>query len=371
MKNCFLFLIVWGVLTSGCGIFPKKPDGTPSNYLKKEDKVEQTQKQIEAAEKKIENKGVSFLYGARLTLAQETNKTPHVVVSERFLDLATLSLGTPSISDAKIIDEISKGLIDEFKAKIEQEKSESLKLRIINSNDRKEIESLKLELKLAESSAEKYDKSHKLAEKLLLSTEKNVSDLQEEIIKLGGKHESELKKLQDLNHENAAKAAAWEEDNGFWQQFNIFKDIFSLIKKLAVISLIGGVLFIGFKVLEIFFPAFNILGTVFGGIVKMISKFVPAAKNAAGLVSDAVYSGFKNIVKATENALNIIENHDIESQLLKNYPTDYKFSTQEVKNLLIQHSEQIEKIIKDELKIHTDSDDKGLIHRTKVELNLK
>lgn len=311
--------------------------------IKEQAKVEQIQKQIDKKDNQLEDKGKALVYGAKYTLEQETNKTPTIVVSSRFLDLATLSLGNPSANDARIIKEISDNLLAESK----------------------------IQLALTKEEADKYKKLHLDGELKFKKLENEIILIQKEKqLKI---NELELKneKLEEVNAENAGKAAEYDKEHGFWQQFNIFSDIFSLIKKLFVLSIILGVGFIVFKVLEILFPALNILGVVFGGLGKIVMKFVPGITKTMGLVSSKVYGGFKGLVKATEDALRKIEEVDIESKLIINYPEDYKFTKLEVKNLLEQHSEAIENIIKEELKEHSNDEDRALVTKAKIDLGIK
>ena len=310
------------VLITGCfGSLSKKDSGVDKDYLAKQAKSEKAKQDIRANDDKIIDKGKAFIHATKYTLNQETNRTPHIEVSKTFLDLAQLSIGLPAIKDAKLVEEISDGLISGYKA-------ENLKLQLQNSTNKLEIDILKIELKKAESEA-------KSANSKLDSFQGEVIKLQLNEDLLKKKYEGELSKLNKENLDNAEKAKAWDADNGFWQQFNIFSDIVSLIKKLFVMSVIGGVLFIVFKTLEVFFPAFSLVSGVFSVIIGVIKKIAPTALKMAGCVSSKVYDTLSQVIHSNQSFMKTLKEMPIEEDLIKGYPDDYIFEKKEVKELLL------------------------------------
>lgn len=354
MKAKLPYLIVFLIILTGCFGSLKKPDTVDKDYLNKQKQSEKAKLEITAAEKKIEDKGRAFLHAAEYTLNQETNKTPHVLVTGTFLNYATLSLGKPSINDAKIVEEISDGLVSGYKA-------ENLKLRLESSTNKIEIDILKSQLKTAESEA-------KAANSKLDKFTQDVVRLQNNEELLKKKYQNELDKLNEENLENAAKAAAWDDEHGFWEQFNIFKDVFGLIKKLFVISVIGGVLFVAFKTLEVFFPAFSLVSGIFSIMIGIIKKIAPAAIKSAGFVSNTALETVKHLVKSQDTIFKKLKNEDFELDLVKSYPDDYKFNKREVLELLYKLTDVTVDSIESTLKEVTNEKTKGVITLVKQEI---
>ena len=357
---------------TGCA---SAPNLFKKSAITQKEKVEQvvndTKEKVEKLTTKIEDKGTAFVYGAKYSLSFETNKTHAINTSETFLNLATLTLGNPSVSDAKTIREITDNLLNKYKIDLEKAKQGQLNAELKVSQNEDEIKQIKSELKESEKREEAAIKKVELGNKTLTTIEKELILLQKDKELLEGTLNKKIKDLEEVNKENAQMAAQYQVDNSFWAKINPFNSLFDFVKKLFGWGLFLGVVFIVFKVLEIFFPGLNILSVIFGGIGKMVMKIVPGISKAMGLVSVKVSEGFKGLVKATEDSLRKIEQVDIESQIIKNYPDDYKFNKSEVKVLLEQLSEEIEKLIKEELKEHTDNDSRALVSKAKIDLGIK
>jgi len=319
--------------------------------------VDSTKKAIAKNETKIEDKGKAFVYGAKYANEQETNRTPAIDISSKFLDLAQISLGNPSLQDSILMRDITDNLLKEVKIKLELEKQRGDLTEKELKESNKLISAYKKDIESANLQLNKFSNDI-----ILLQKDKEI---------LNNNLNKSLEKLDIVNKENADLAAKWQEENIWYKQLNPFTDLFSFFKKLFGWGIFLGIGFIIFKVLEIFFPALNILGVIFSPIVTCIKKFIPSAIKGASLISSKVYSGFKGLVKATEDALKKIEEMDIESKIIKNYPDDYKFTKTEVKTLLEQHSESIEAIIKEELKEHSTDEDRALVTKAKIDLGIK
>lgn len=352
-SSLFVFLII----LTGCFGSLKKPDAVDKDYLNKQKQTEKAKSEITAAEKKIEDKGRSFLHAAEYTLNQETNKTPHVLVTGTFLNYATLSLGKPSVSDAKLVEEISDGLVSGYKA-------ENLKLRLQSSTNKIEIDILKSQLKAAESEA-------KAANSKLNKYTQDVVRLQNNEELLRKKYEAELGKLEKENLDNAAKAAAWDDDHTLIGSLNPFKDIVSLFKKLFTLSVIGGILFIGFKVLEVFFPALSILSGIGSMCIEIVKKILPGAIKSAGLVGKGVYDALAHVVKSNQEFLAKLEQLPLEDELIEKYPDNYSFSKKEVKELLLSLTDKTVEELKKELQKNTDENSRGIISYVKADNGIK
>lgn len=320
MKRFFLFLLLVPVL-SGCFQIP---------FLKKtkaEEKVAQTSKAIDKNQEKIEDKGKAFVYAANYVNKQETNRTPQINLESRFIDLAQLTLGNPSIQDAQLMRDIADGLLKDA------------------------------------------IKDKEIAEKKLDEFSKEVIKYQKNEAALTEKYESALEKVNKINDQNAIKAGKWDAENSQW--WNPFYDIFKLFKKLLILGLIGGVLFVGFHILEIFFPEVSFISSIFGFFGKILIKFFPKVKNAAGLVGASVLNGLKATVKGIDATFDKLKNYPIEQELLIGYPNDKLFNKSEVQALLEAHSERIHDLIKTELEKAGDDESKAVINLAKQEIGIK
>lgn len=357
MKTKLPYLIIFLIILTGCFGSLKKPDTVDKDYLNKQKQSEKAKLEITAAEKKIEDKGRAFLHAAEYTLNQETNKTPHVLVTGTFLNYATLSLGKPSINDAKIVEEISDGLISGYKA-------ENIKLRLESSTNKVEIDILKTQLKAAESEA-------KAANLKLDKFTQDVVRLQNNEELLKKKYQNELDKLNEENLANAAKAAAWDEDNSFLNSINPLHDLAKFFKKLFTLTVIAGILFIGFKVLEVFFPALSILSGIGGMCIGVVKKILPGAIKSAGLVGKGVYDALAHVVKSNQEFLSKLEQLPLEDELIEKYPDNYNFTKKEVKELLLSLTDKTVEELKKELQKNTDEQSRGIISYVKADKGIK
>ena len=357
MKTKLPYLIVFLIILTGCFGSLKKPDTVDKDYLNKQKQSEKAKLEITAAEKKIEDKGRAFLHAAEYTLNQETNKTPHVLVTGTFLNYATLSLGKPSINDAKIVEEISDGLVSGYKA-------ENLKLRLESSTNKIEIDILKSQLKTAESEA-------KAANSKLDKFTQDVVRLQNNEELLKKKYQNELDKLNEENLANAAKAAAWDDDNSFINSINPLHDLAKFFKKLFTLTVIGGILFIAFKILEIFFPALSILSGIGGMCIGVVKKILPGAIKSAGLVGKGVYDALAHVVKSNQEFLSKLEQLPLEDELIEKYPDNYNFTKKEVKELLLSLTDKTVEELKKELQKNTDEQSRGIISYVKADKGIK
>lgn len=354
MKTKLPYLIIFLIVLTGCFGSLKKPDTIDKDYLNKQKQTEKAKAEISIAEKKIEDKGRAFLHAAEYTLNQETNKTPYVQVTGTFLNYATLSLGKPSVSDAKIVEEISDGLISGYRA-------ENLKLRLESSTNKVEIDILKSQLKTAESEA-------KSANTKLDKFTQEVVRLQNNEELLKKKYEVELGKLEKQNQDNAAKAAAWDEDNSFLNSINPLHDLAKFFKKLFTLTVIAGILFIGFKVLEVFFPALSILSGIGSMCIGIVKKILPGAIKGAGLVSGQALEALKHVVQSNYSFMKTLRDKPIEDDLIEKYPDNYNFTKKEVKELLLALTDKTLEELEKELSKNTDETSRGFITTVKQEI---
>ena len=351
-----IFLILSIALITGCFGLSQKESGVDKDYLAKQAKTEKAKQEIKVNLDKVTDKGKALVHGAGYAINLETNKTPPVQVAGELISHAQLTLGNPSLADSKKIEDIVDGLVQEVKA-------ENLKLKIQNTTNKLELDILKTELKKADSEG-------KAARQKLNAFEEQITKLQNNEDLLKKKYEGELDKLNKENLDNAEKAKNWDAEHGFWQQFNIFSDIVSLIKKLFTLSIICGVCVVLFKILEIFMPGLNIISSFFGVIVKCISKLFPAAKSAAGLVSSKVYDAFSHLVKANENIFEKLEKAPLEEEIVNLFPDDKMFTKSEVKTLLFQLTDKTIDLFKAELNKHTDENSKALVRYAKADAGI-
>lgn len=366
------FLLLGLLVFPGCGTWSKLFPNPQQKEAAATAKVVKTQKSIDEATVKLNDKSRAFVFGAVYSNHQETNRTPAIDVSLRFLDLATLTLGNPSVQDAQTIKEIADGLLEKAKIDLEQARADAANARIAAAKSKSEAQAAKNDYNDAQTQLEESKILKEAAEKKLTAFTGDVVKLQADKDSKIKTLEAQNVDLQKINDANAAKASQWDAENGFWASLNPLTDLFKFIKKLSVLTLVGGVLFGLFKILEIFFPELNLLGA-FGSVVVKVAKFiVPKAISGAGLVSSSVKTAFNGMVTATEKSLNVIENHDIESDLIANYPPDYKFSHDEVYKLLQDLSDKIQGIVKGNLvSSQADSTLTTLIQNAKIETGIK
>jgi hypothetical protein len=369
-----LSLFAWGCISFD----PSKVNDPLKDKRALDNKVKAIESALVTNKTLIEDKGRAFVHGGLYVLNQATNQTAEIKVAGRFLELATLSLRQPSMKDARTIEDIADGLLSQYKMEIAHSES----LRLESEADRMALSAtnqvLKLEVNQLRERADQlqtesalYKKQYDKAEKDLSAFAGQIVTLQEEQRNLNKKHALERNQQDAQNTENALKAAKWDAENGFWSQFNIFADITKFFKKLFSLCILGGILFIAFKLLEIFFPAFNILGTIFGGLIRGVQRLVPSAVKSANLVGRSVWEGFKGTVKAIENTRAKLEREDIESDLMENYPDNYQFSKKEVHALLEKMSAKINDILTAELTAQQKEEGYALVQHAKAESGIK
>ncbi len=365
-NNLLLFILIIGTC-AGCASWQKTPE---QKYIAEKAKVELVQKSIDDKNIKIQDKGKAFLYGAKIANWAETNRSVAIDVSAKFLDLSVLAIGEPSIRDATVIRDITDGLLLAQNTKIfEIETKAAIARESAATNE--------FQYKAAQKELEKIKEQNKINSNLVYNAELKLKTFDSTVSQLQDEKElairgltKELEKSDKLNEINSEKATSWDAENGFWASLNPFTDLWKFCKKMFTLGLIGGVLFVLFKVLEIFFPEMNIIGSVLGLFGKTVSKFVPSLTKSMDCVSNTVWTAMKHSVSATEDTLNKLKNQDIESPLIESYSNDYKFSKDEVKELLEKHSENIQNFILNNLSSTMDSTSKGIVLAAKTELNV-
>lgn len=360
MKNYVVFVLAFFLCS--CALFDssvKSPNDNKNleKALQTQEKVQLKNDLIKIAEDKLEDKGKSLLHGGRYVLNLSTNKTPEIDVSLRFLDLAQLSLGNPTIKDAQVIEGIADGLLAEYKA-------ENLRLKATAETNRGEIKKL-------ENAASQLEKQHRDAELQLKTFVGTVNKIQEEKVKL----ESELKKEQgknnDLLEQLAVKADRFDEENSLLNSLNPFKDLFSFFKKMLGWGVILFVGFIVFQVIEIMFPGVAILSTIISIPIKVISRILPRALNFAGLVSNKVLDAASALVAANNDVIKSLKDEPLEEKLLENFPEDKTFTKKETLNLLFQLTENTLDMLISKLDKHLDSDTRGVVSQIKAKTGIK
>lgn len=328
----FVPILLVCLLLTGCSTFTS----LKNKFFSADKRVQTAVQRVEKKQGEIEDKGRSFVFGAKYANEFETNRSPSINLSHDFLDLATMTLGPPSIKDAQTIQEITDSLLN------------------------------RTQKDLASAIADKTK-----AEKRLQDYVGQVVTLQNESAKLSANYERELANLRKISEVNAVKASQYDAENGFWQSLNPLSDLWKFVKKLFILSLIVGGLIIVFHVLEVFFPGLKIVSTIFGGITRLALKFSPQAKKFAGVVSDSVYKSLKSTVQGLDNVFDKLKNQPIEQSLIQNFPDSHQFNKKEVLNLLEQHSENLEKLIKDELDKLNDNQSRTIVNAIKTKTDTK
>jgi outer membrane murein-binding lipoprotein Lpp len=353
MKNDYIIsTILVAVLLAGCtslGLNTKKYDKAKENVAKTEDSIKKN-------ETKIEDKGKAFVYGANYANKTETNRTPAVEISGKFLDLAQITLGNPSVKDAELMRGITDGLLQELKVQLEIEKQK-------NASSQKEIKDSNVKIT-------EYQKEIAKANTQLTEYSKSIINLQKEkdvLIEQLEKRKQEFAKITD---DNSEKAAQWEADNSFWANLNPFTDLFSFFKKLIGWGVFLFIIFIVFKVLEVFFPGLGILTVIGSAFISLTKKLIPTATRAAGLVSDKVYDSLSHVVKSNHSIIEKLDKLPIEDDLIEEYPYDKQFSKEEVRRLLYKLTEKTLEAFKSELNKNTDPHSRAVIRRVKSDAGI-
>ncbi len=311
---------------------------------------------IDSQTSKIQDKGKAFVFAANYSNQQETNRTPAINTSARFLDLAQLTFGNPTVKDATTVKNIVDGLLFE---KNFNESILSNRLAISESD----ISFYKKQSQIYKS---KIDK----AEDSLKSLTSDVINLQNEKVVLESKYKIKLEAVEKVNEQNADKAAKYDQENTFLNSINPFHDLAKLLKKLAILGTIGGLVIGAFRIAELFFPGLNIVGGFLGLIGKWIFKFAPKAKKMAGVVSSTVWDAFKVNVKALDSFFVSLSKGEIQGHILESIPNDAKLDKNEVSKLLDLYSDKVEIEIKNQLDKFHDEDSRGIVNLAKSDLGL-
>jgi hypothetical protein len=203
------------------------------------------------------------------------------------------------------------------------------------------------------------------------SFEGEITKLQNNEELLKKKYQGELDKLQKENEENAAKANAWDDENSLINSINPLHDLAKFVKKLFTLSIVCGGLFLGFKILEVFFPALSILSGIAGMALNVLKKIVPKAFEFAGLASSKVVDTLGQVLRSNQNFMQKLRDIPLEAELIKNYPADYKFTKDEVQGLLEQLTENTLDEMKKEYEKNTDTESRGYISLVKAKEGIK
>lgn len=359
MKSHFksVLLIFSIILTTGCFGLSQKESGVDKDYLKMQDRAAKAQKEIKLNTDRVTEKSKTLVHGAGYAINLETNKTPPVQVAGELISHAQLTLGNPSLADAKKIEDIVDGLVQEVKA-------ENIKLKIQNTTNKLELDILKTELKKADSEG-------KAARQKLNTFEEQITKLQNNEELLKKKYEGELDKLNKENLDNAEKAKNWDAEHGVLASLNPFTDLFSFIKKLFTLSIVCGVLFIAFRVLEIFIPSLSILSSIGSMIIGVVKKILPGAIQGAGLVGKSVLNTLSQVVQSNQSFMSTLKNMPIEDELIEKYPEDYKFNKKEVKELLLALTDKTLAELQKELDKNLNEETRGVVSYVKAASGIK
>lgn len=353
MKNIHFFLLgicLFILMGASCESHPgKRPDAQKA--------VTVAGKVVDSKKQEIISKGIAYVYAAGNALSKvpETNKAPEVVVGSRFIELAKLTLGPPSIEDAMKMDAIVDGLLKESKEAAALAQARAAESELLAETYKKEAEVFRQQRIKAEKSLADFNGK-------VIILEKERGDLTKEL-------QDRVEKLQNINDGIAAKADKWDEENSFWNSINPFYDLGKFFKKISVWALIIGLLFMIAKFGGVIFPALSgVTGVVdwFLGLVgKLVFRVSPSAKKSAGVVGDSVFSALEATVNGLEKSLDKIKNHPIEEDVLRFCPRTKMYNFNEVRDVLEQHSENILSIIKADLKEYHTFENRSVIKSVK------
>lgn len=367
MRNFLVILLVLG-LTTGCALFDKKPGGASEKQLEKENRAEIALKAIESNKKVLDNKASALVFGSKYTLEQETNKTPRVEVSLRFIELATLTLEKPSVKDANLIMEISDGLVKGYREEAELAKKQAAEAQGRAAISDKEKDEAKIAARIASDLASKARQEHLDAEKKLALFTKDITVLQEREKSLIEKADKAELALKEFARENSGKAEVYDEENSFLNSINPFYDLMKFVKKLFTLSIVCVILFIVFKVVEIFCPALSIVSGIAGMILSVFKKLVPKAFSMVGMVSSSALDALRHVVKSQDDIFKKLKNEPFEQELIQNYPDSYQFNKKEVLDLLNQLTEKTVDSMEIVLSKVTNEESRGVITQIKQEI---
>lgn len=360
MKSHFksVLLIFSIILITGCfGGLSKKESGIDKDYLALQEKSAKAKSEIELNKLKVTEKAKSFAHATVYTLTLETNKTPEIKTASEFARYTQLTLGNPSVEDARRIEDIADGLIKEAR-------NENLKLRIEASTNKVEIDYLRSQIKATESEA-------KSARQKMEEFQEMVGRLQLNEDKLKSKYEGELSKLNKENLENAEKAKIFDNERGFLASLNPFTDLVNFVKKLFTLSIVCGLLFLAFKILEVFFPALNLLSMFGSMVIGVVKKILPGAIQGAGLVGKSVLNTLSQVVQSNQSFMKTLKEMPIEDDLIKSYPDDYIFEKKEVKELLLALTDKTLAELQKELDKNLNEETRGVVTYVKAASGIK
>jgi len=308
--------------------------------LASQTKADTTVAKIQKVEDVKQGSGRTFVYGTKLALdkaatdavSQITNVSLSIDIARGMNNNAMLTLGLPSTAEALVITDIVTGLLST---------NEVLK---------------------AKANALEAQLSHSIAAK------------EAEIDKLKSTLETQLDDVKKIAQANASKADLYNEEHSFWNSINPFYDLWRFLKKLTFLGLTIGALVAAVKLAGIFFPALGpiagIIDSIFGGLVRWVTRVIPGVATKAGLVGTSVLASFKKVVKGVGVTMDTLKKEDIESALLDPFPNDKMFTKLEVRTLLEQHSINIDTLLSDRLAKLTNDEDRVVINKLRSEMGL-
>lgn len=200
------------------------------NFLKKEDKIAQTQQKIQVNKDNQNDLSSVYVYGISYVLSKDNNKNEYSTIAKDFADKSLLVTGNPPAKDALQMKKIVDGLVS------------------TNKDD----------IALATKLLEEKDKQ-------ILKLEKKQSELEDRL----GKQNEDLIKTAEQNAKDAQLMVTLRR----WFRISIF-------------SILG---LIGFRLACVFVPQLMpiglILDNLLGGLFKITTKALPKAADAAGLIA--------------------------------------------------------------------------------------
>lgn len=228
MKTHLLILTAILALAAGC-FTPKDRQAAA------DEKVAKAKNAIEKNDDKIERKGVGYTYAGDYSLSLDPTPSPFSKLAKEMTERSLVATGLPEMQEILELRSIVRGLL--------------------STNVTQKAQ----------------------AEKDLAARDQEVVKLQAANKNLEDKLQVAEQKRDEVSKENAEYATKWKKMTGW-------------IKKI----LWGvGILF-ALRFACIFLPPpYNMIGsvvdTVFGGLGKMVFKMMPAAKQAAGVVSEEAH----------------------------------------------------------------------------------
>lgn len=246
LMNKVLYLCLFLSVT-GCSLF---------NFRLPSSKVENQEKKIEKTEQKAQdnlinqfNASKAYVFGANLSLAKDTNKSPNSVLAYDLTSRSLLISGPPSVKDANFFTSI----VD--------------KTLSTNAVD------------------------HKEAEKLLKQKDELVIKIQDEATKLLTQKDREIEKLKQIAEDSASKADIVVKAQRFWASIKWFV--------IGVIVL---------RVIVIFIPPpMNSIGFLIdyavGAVFALVKTVLPEAAKTAKVVSKEAFDVSESTLKALVSSI--------------------------------------------------------------------